>query len=331
MPLLAIALSTSAVLAPQIGWSAPPSCPAAAEAQATLDRLLAESQTADDGPAIRVRIEASGDRFVATVAIGPTSDRVLEGDACAQVADAALLIVAMAIDPRLDASSTLEVPEPEAPPETEPESAPEPDPEPVPSPTRDAPPTATTPARDPDPIERDPPRRIPRPRALVRASAGMGIGGPPIVTAVVAIGVAAQWRRARIELDGDLWTPRERRSAPDDPTGVDVVGWTVGVRGCGSPIAARIELPICGGVRTGALRGRGTGPITSIAASSIWVTASAGVGLWGWIRPRFALALDLDATVALTMPRFQLEPGGVVFRALPAGMRAIFGPVVRLP
>jgi len=316
-----IALLPIALLAPHIGWEGPASCPDRAAAQASLDRLLKDSPTPADDPGARVRITAQGDRFVARVQLGATGERTIEGDTCTPLADAALLIVAMAIDPRLGGAPQpppTEIPEPEAVPE--PESVPSPKDPPKDPPNAGAPPVS-------------PPPRTPRqpPKVLLRASAGVGVGGPPPVAGVIAIGIATHWPRARIELDADLWTPRTREAPADPRVGVQVLGWTIGLRGCGSPIAKRFELPLCGGIRTGALRGRGTGPLTSSAASSIWVTATAGLGAWGWIRPRFALALDVEAVVALTAPQFRLDPAGDVFTAFPAGLRAVFGPVVRLP
>ena len=80
-----------------------------------------------------------------------------------------------------------------------------------------------------------------------------------------------------------------------------------------------------------ALRGNGIGEVARRPASSAWIVATAGIGVWGWIRPSFALALDVEALVALTQPRFRLELPDFEWTAPPAGVRAIFGPVVRLP
>lgn len=333
MQLVSIAALWGAFAAPRIGWDAPPSCPGSADAQAILDRLLADSPSPTDDVSPRVRIEAMADRFVAHVQLG-SGERTLEDDAYERLADAAILIVAMAMDPRLGST-------PEPVPIEVPLVVPAPDVEAEPSADTEAPPAPapTTVIDRPAPLPPpDPPvtaRRRKVPRALLRASGGIGVGGPPQVTGVAAIGVAAAWPRTRVELDGDVWTPRNQTSPRDGEVGVTVLGWSVGLRGCGSPVtsrgARRFELPLCLGLRTGALRGRGSGDLVPSAASSIWVTATAGLGLWGWINPRIALALDVDAMVALTAPAFRVEPAGHVFAAFPGGVRAIFGPVVRLP
>ncbi|HET6584757.1 MAG TPA: hypothetical protein VFG69_14970, partial [Nannocystaceae bacterium] len=113
--------------------------------------------------------------------------------------------------------------------------------------------------------------------------------------------------------------------------GVSVVGWSLGVRGCGSPLARRLEIPLCAGIRSGALHGKGVGDLQSRKQVSPWISATLGVGVWGWITPRFALALDVDGQVALTTPAFVTQPAGFLVRAPPGGLRAVFGPVVKFP
>ncbi|MFO0635326.1 MAG: hypothetical protein U0168_20960 [Nannocystaceae bacterium] len=346
--MLAAALALWLAPAPvELDWRAPAGCPDREAARASLDRLLAEAGTPEGTP-IHATIVVDPQRggYRAIVQLGEQDDgRTLWSPTCAEVADAALLIVAIAIDPRLGGASSEEPgpgPAVVEPPEPGP-SVPEPIAPPQPtSRPQTGPPSSTPPSPEAQPrplppvVEPSPPRRRIRPRvplrALVRASAGLGVGGPGAVTGVVAVGVALASRRVRIELDGDLWTPRRTVVAGDRSVGVRVLGGTAGVRGCGSPLARRLEIPLCAGVRVGALRGEGTGALrSSTQASDWWVSASLGAGLWGWLTPRVALALDLDAMVAFTRPSFTVDPRGTVFSALPGGLRAVFGPVVRLP
>jgi hypothetical protein len=53
--------------------------------------------------------------------------------------------------------------------------------------------------------------------------------------------------------------------------------------------------------------------------------------VWGWITPRFALALDVDGIISLTTPAFDLQPSGFTVRTPLGGVRALFGPVLRWP
>lgn len=323
--MIAASILAATLAAPlELGWRAPESCPDVTAARATIDALL-DGHAPD--PARRVTadvvIEADAAGFLARV-------RIVEGDAvgerevvaptCEEVADASALIVAMAIDPRLGGS---DAPSPDVPQALD-TAVPEPV---VPTPSGErAARLPTTPRAADDPPAVRPARA--RLRGLVRASAGVGVGTVPTVTGVVAIGLGVAGPRWRAELDADVWTPRRR----DDVTiGVEVTGWSVGVRGCGSPLARRLEIPLCIGARAGAAHGRGVGDLVARRQVAPWLSATLGAGLWGWITPRFALALDVDAVVALTRPAFVVQPSGFVVRAPPAGVRAVFGPVLRWP
>lgn len=314
----------------ELRWRAPASCPDRDAALATIDALL-QGHTPADGETFTadVTIEAAGDRFRARVALGE-GERTLEAATCREAADAALLIVAMAVDPRIGAPPDEPPPEEPALPEpTPPEPARVPEPAVAPDARTSVTTSRNTETIAPPSRTRSTRRRTPL-HALVRASAGVGYGGPPKASAVIAIGVALAGPRFRVELDGDLWTPKQSKD-PDLDRGIEVIGWTIGVRGCGSPLAGKLEIPICAGLRTGALRGKGTGQVDATPKSTQWILASAGFGIWGWIRPRFALALDVEALVPFGRPVFDLGTGEFSYKAPPAGIRAIFGPVVRLP
>jgi hypothetical protein len=320
----------------ELGWRVPTSCPDQTTALATIDALL-QGHAPREGEALaaEVHITAEGTRFRARVALGEAGadgERVLEAASCREAADAALLIVAMAIDPRIGGA-------PEAPPDDEPEvptvepqtqaaAIPEPAPSVVEDTQRDRPVGTIAPASSTPPSR---PRAARRLSALLRASGGVGFASGPGASGVVAIGAAIAGARFRVELDADVWTPRSRRDPGDPSRGVAVIGWSIGARGCGSPLARKLELPLCAGLRGGALRGRGVGEVAATHGTSPWILATAGVGVWGWIRPRFALALDVEGMVALTRPAFSLSPGDFTWRAPAGGVRAIFGPVVRLP
>lgn len=308
----------------ELGWRAPEPCPDVTGARATIDALL-DGHAPD--PARRVTadvvIEADAAGFLARVRItdgDALGEREVVAPTCEEVADASALIVAMAIDPRLGGSdaSSPDVPQ------TLDTAVPLPD---VPTTTGERPAVvAATPRIADDPPAVRPAR--PRLRGLVRASAGVGVGTVATATGVVAIGLGVAGPRWRAELDADVWTPRRR---VDAAIGVQVTGWSVGVRGCGSPLARRLEIPLCVGARAGAAHGLGRGDLVPHRQIAPWLSGTLGAGLWGWITPRFALALDVDAVIALTRPAFVVQPSGFVVRAPPAGVRAVFGPVLRWP
>lgn len=330
--MLALALTVSLGAPPvDLGWHAPAGCPDGAAARATIDKLLEGHAPPDDRRVVAdVVVEAGGKGFRARVRIDDgtsVGERELEAASCQEVGDAAALIVAMAIDPRLAGESP-----PDAPPPDEP---------PIPTPpatatgtgtAADATSVTTTPiAIVPPPVEPKPERKRPPLKLLLRAGGGVGYGSVDAVAGVVMLAFALAGPRWRVELDADVWTPRTLQSPMNDAIGVRVLGWTLGLRGCGSPLAMKLEIPLCAGVRAGALHGRGAGPIEKHSKLSPWITATAGIGVWGWIVPRFALALDIDGFVSLTRPAFDTQPSAFLVEAPAGGIRAVFGPVVKLP
>jgi hypothetical protein len=332
----ALALAASIVAPPvELGWRAPAECPGADVALRTIDALLEGHAPADDRRiAADVVIERGGAGFRASVRVDDgenVGERELESASCEEVADAAALIVAMAVDPRIGGAPPSEG-ETEAPPV-------EPIPAPPPASTQAgevgstaatepvAPPACTTAA----PAERERPRKRPPLHLVARAAGGVGYGSVPTVAGVVMIALALAGPRWRVELDVDVWTPRTREAPGGSGIGVRVLGWTLGVRGCGSALAGRLEVPVCAGIRSGALHGSGVGPVASQRRFAPWVVATIGSGVWGWITPRFALALDVDGIISLTTPAFDLQPSGFTVRTPLGGVRALFGPVLRWP
>jgi hypothetical protein len=319
----------------ELGWRAPAECPDVAHARGAIDRLLAGHAPADDRRVTAdVVIERGGRGFRARVRVddgASVGERELDSASCEEVADAAALIVAMAVDPRL-AGEAVDEGDPEA---VAPIPAPPPDAsEQGVAATDDRTSTSTstsTSTNAPAVVAAQRPPQRGSLKFIGRAAGGVGYGSVPTVSGVVMIAFALAGARWRVELDVDVWTPRTRRPPANSAIGVRVLGWTLGVRGCGSPLARRLEIPLCAGVRAGALHGSGVGRLQSSRELAPWVSATFGAGLWGWITPRFALALDVDGLVSITTPAFDTQPAGFVVRAPPGGVRALFGPVVRLP
>ena len=83
--------------------------------------------------------------------------------------------------------------------------------------------------------------------------------------------------------------------------------FAAGLRGCGVPRLRRLEVPVCGGLEAGLVRGRGVGAaLASSATDNLpWLALTAGPGLTWAVRPRLALSLALD----LVIPLFKLFSG----------------------
>ncbi|MBX7082218.1 MAG: hypothetical protein K1X88_23620, partial [Nannocystaceae bacterium] len=141
--MLAAVLALGLAPAPvELDWRAPQGCPDREAARASLDRLLAEAGTPEGTP-VRATIVVDPQRggYRAIVQLGEQdAGRELWSPSCGELADAALLIVAMAIDPRLGGGPELPPSEPQVGPEV---------PEPTATPTPASSPRVTA-SREPE-------------------------------------------------------------------------------------------------------------------------------------------------------------------------------------
>jgi hypothetical protein len=152
----------------ELEWSAPPACPTRADVLQTIDSLLGRpANDALEAPlTVRARVDAIERMWTVELwwrASGVEQTRRLQATSCAELARAAALVVAFAIDPGGEALGAAETPalpaQPEArPPDAEPpaldrETAPVPTP-PVPARRASPPPLAPADRKSPDRQER---------------------------------------------------------------------------------------------------------------------------------------------------------------------------------
>lgn len=298
----------------RLSWAAPPDCPAEQDVRAAIDRSLG-GHPRDRSVDARVRVSAlpGGEYHLELTLAGPDAGhRELTARDCRELADAAALIVAIAVDPALlersEAPRVEPTPQglvPQAPPPPPPEPDPA-TPEPAPPPT-DPPGTAEpTTARGPAP-EPPPPRADGRSRAAVslRVAAGPGFAVLPGITAAleVAAGFGGRWWRAEAGLT--YWTPRATATGDDPDVGGRFQLAAASGRGCVVPEAAPVRFPICAGLDAGVMIGRGVGAdVDARTAVQPWVTVRAGPAIRWRMIPRLALWLGGDVLVPLARPRF---------------------------
>jgi hypothetical protein len=113
---LALAAVLVAASAPglQIDWQAPAGCPQAAELRARIDSLVGAAAVRAD-LTVRGRVTASGEKWTLTLELvreGSAETRTLEDRACRGVAEAAAVVIAVAIDPRAGTPVVPEAPVP---------------------------------------------------------------------------------------------------------------------------------------------------------------------------------------------------------------------------
>ncbi|MFO7566881.1 MAG: hypothetical protein R6X02_29830 [Enhygromyxa sp.] len=323
----------------EFAWDAPSECPSEAEVEAELERLLggpvAEQGERRLSAIARVRREADGawDLRLWTVTADATRQRSMVGEDCAVLAEAAALLAAMAIDPsvleRMGASEAaveqaeqaeeLEAEaEPEEPAPEEPEPRVEPEPEP------EVPPPKAEPNPDPEPSER-------RLGIGIRAHGGMSYGDLPGLGAIVRVALALNWDRARFELEGHYAFARHAPLDDGSNRGAKLQLAFAAARGCAvlRHRPSKLEFPLCAGLEGGAALGEGVGLDEVRRAAVPWLAVDLAPGLvWAPTR-RLAIGLAIEPWVALTRRRFEIDNVGVIWRPLPAGVRASAGLEVR--
>lgn len=329
----------------QLEWTAPPQCPDRAAMLAAIDRTLGEV----DGEQlraveVRAEIERIGPEQLVlrlTLDDGRAGDRELRGASCEELSEAAALVIAMAVDPRLlermqgapvePPPGVLEEPEAEAGPEVPAE--PEAPAEPAEDPSEPEAPVVETTVDDP-PVDDEPPARAAPalPVSFVlRFDGGVGGGPLPGPSGVVFVGAGVTGRAWRAELTGGYWPPRSTDSPSNPAIGLRAQLWTVGAQGCGEPQVGPVSIPLCAGIHAGAMHGVGTGDQQRRRVASRWVAAVIEPGVVWWTRPRLGIAVRGSGHVALARPQWRSEPSGVVFESAPLGGTLRAGLELRLP
>lgn len=306
----------------QVQWSAPAECPDEAEVKARVDRILAEGGSGrreDVRLQLSVARAAKGFRLTAELVAGdaPSGRRIVEGASCDDLAEAAVLIAAIAIDPDLVPPEPVEpvaLPS-EAP--TEPPSEVVPDP-PEPAPSEPAEPRPGEPAssdrsspRAVDPIAtpRPPTDTIVTPVVTVDFGLGLGRLAAPVPMAMGRAGagveIGAFRGLARISAFGPS------RGEVDGSSAGGLFGAvTGGIAGCGRTPGPRFSFVGCLATDLGVAFGRGENTIDTRTARSLWwgIEAEAGVELA--LGPRFALALRGDGGVMPVRTDFAVDGQG---------------------
>jgi hypothetical protein len=278
-------------------WEAPLECPEQAVLRERVDALVPGLLDRRDAASSQVDIEvrAGGEGYEATVIVrnddGETRRDFAAAD-CETVTDAAALILAVVLDP-VGVSMGLQVEAPAEPtvvasePPAEPERR----------------------VEQPAIVEVSDTREFPRPRNLgggVRVFGGGSYG--PTNTGYGTIGgtLALIGPRWRAEVGG-LWAiPRVVRAEAGFGGSFDA--WAVIGRGCFAPKIRRLELPTCGGLELGSVRGRGLDELPIAGrASFLWVALAAAQGLWFSPIERVGIGVELGVAVPLNRGTFTIE------------------------
>lgn len=309
-----------------LSWQVPRTCMAREQALARLHELipaLPESLPETRGT-LEITVEITDVtakvRFVSPRGI---DERTIDGRSCESLAEAAVLVIAVAVEaPEVD-DHDADPPSPDEVDESDDSQPIEPQSEPEQAQLEQTP---SLPIDPPKPLSR------PRVRGHVGVFGGGGVG--PLDTGMgtlgLELGVHGPWWRASAR---GLWIP-PRRTLADDPTRIGRYdGGLAGVRACVVPpiVRVRLESPICAGFEAGLLRGRGIDTTPNpTTATQPWAAVELGPGLLYVPKRWVAVGLELDLVVALLRGGF--TAGDAVTQSLaPVGVRALARVEFRFP
>ncbi|MFZ6183673.1 hypothetical protein [Nannocystis pusilla] len=185
-----------------------------------------------------------------------------------------------------------------------------------------------------EPVEPAPPPDEPaRRRALggfVRVQGGPEYGALPGITGAVGLAAGLLWRRARLEVQGVWLAPRTADRAQGE---VRASLAAAAIQGCARLGRGRVEVPVCGGLELGGMRGGARGVPDARTTTGLWLAVVAGAGVAVRLGARWSLTGALQLAGTLVGPDFQvIDPGPAVrlFAPAPVTGRLLVGVEVRL-
>ena len=312
---------------PPLSWDAPAQCPTVDEVRDAVQTHLGVDLDALEigewSVVGKVQEAASGGWSLALsieTAQGTTMRNLHEPNDCAALADAAALLVAMALDPHafapiIDATTggtTPAVATQPPPPNPTPTEPTPPSPEPAPP---EPPPTVT-----PTPVD-DPPAPL---SFIVGPSTGLDWGTLHAVSPIGRIGAFWQLPRLRVGLAA-TFGGSPGFEVPVVTQQISVWMWTVGAEV--GPVFTRgaFEFPILAGLEAGQLLISPRELLQPPRQQRPWAGLVLAPGA-AWVpRPWIAVAARVATTVAFTRPRFAIEGVGSLHEAARVGIRATLG------
>jgi len=319
----------------ELAWTAPAECP---DGQAVLDEIvrlvgrpLGQDPTRTLVATGRVDREADGGyHLVLELRLGDArASRELSTRSCGTLLEPAAVMVAVAVDPRLDAPA-----QDDDAPASVPEAPAVPTPPPIAE--REAGPARPqlVAAGEPEVLDELPPsvpraRARARPRAVIGVAGGMAVGAVPRVGASLKAGVGVLLPRLRIELEG---VHLFRRRMPGPIAGTSAMLRITAARPvvCARLGGSRVEVPLCGGIELGVLRAEGLGVSEPAVRRHAWVAAHGSTGVAVRVLPWLALRLRAGVALGLLRREFTLLGASIATTGV-ADARLGMGVEVRLP
>jgi hypothetical protein len=303
-PFAAFALVSSVALTARgdernfaLEWSAPSGCPSREQMEERIARLVGEGKRARETVRARALVvsDAAGtlraDLELSTS--GQPSTRHVEGDSCAAVSDAIVLIIAVAIDPEALA-------------------APAPAHEPTP------PPPAAEAPRSAAPV----PERHP---FFASASARFDVASLPAPAFGGELAVGFNPRHVDVEVGAALLASARATLDARPNEGADIRLIDLGARGCYEVLDASFDIGPCAGLHARWMSAHGFGSDTPADATAVFGVATLGALAKARLSARLTLRLSTEAGLPLSRPSFLIDTAGTVYQAPKAALRIALG------
>jgi hypothetical protein len=299
-----------------LDWTAPAGCPTGDDVRARAESLLG-------GPieprlvhalSAQGRVTSADGRselHLETVDNGLRGERALQAATCEELASAAALIIALAVDPKTVAARSKDASATAAAASSTPGAAP---PTAAPAPN---PPAVPAPVKAPAPTNAEKPERSSAPvTGLVEGALALDWGALPGPSIGPSLSGGFALSRLRLRVGATYFAPRFAEAPPEPgaPTrGGDVSLLVLGLAGCYSLTPRAAELGVCADLEGGALLAVGRGFDHTNDAIKPWLGAGASVDLTVPISGPVALRVGIGAMVPFgrSPVRFQENTGGV--------------------
>jgi hypothetical protein len=315
---LALALHVFAFRAgaAELRWSAPAECPDRRDVEHEVGRLVGYPLQASDSADFTIEIVEKEPGFELTLrreekGSGERRTRTLSGRTCSEVADAAAVAIAMALQGNDTGEEAAQW-----------QTAPADQPQVLPqtgarTPTRGR---AENVARDRGPRS----GAEPSPFHVMGGAAGVvDFGALPQAAPGVELDLAAGYRKLRLTAFGALFAAVDATASQGG--GGEFRLWTAGVLTCFDEPLRGYTLSGCGGFELGRMNGRGIGVSASRERSARWQAARLEMGVTLPAVGPLAVAIRAAAVLPLYRPEFVLDGTEVVHRAAPVTGRFLVG------
>ncbi len=295
----------------ELDWQLPAECPGRAEVEREVLRLVGTSPPGGRRLGVHATIvRPSRDRWTLTLRTlldGVPGERVLSGRSCRAVTDAAVLTLALTLNP------DLMLPSPPPPEEAV------------------TPPALASRAKARRVVTTGASEQV-GPRWFARTLVGVRVGTLPDPDPELGLGVGLALGRVVAWLVPSYAPPEEVVTPAKRGAGASLWMQSTAVLGCYSWTGDPVDIAPCAGLELTRVQGKGYGVSHPRAGGVVyWLSPALGVAANVRLERRLRLRLEAIGLAAVRRPTASLEPWGDVYRPEPLAARVSLGVQISIP